>query len=303
LPCKEIACRTRCTSILISIFRSLIELGQFVRKRLVAPSARIATLALRVIEALVNNCGQKWHMVMNDKRFCDDLLRIARKSLRANNNDSRMVNQVCSELIETWGELFQAKQHQYPNIVELYETLLAEHFLFPKNVYYEENTIPPAIERGLSNQTTYATTNQSQQYYQQTQRGTSSTRYQQNSPAMPSNSYNNNNNHYPQQHQQVSNRSSPSPPIVSKQPSHNSNATSNSDLIGSKLQPQELVNLLSSAVTLITEILLACSNVEEFRCNEIARDTVTMLKGNLRFVEHSIERSMDNEQVIFYFTY
>lgn len=100
------------------------------RQKLTKNEPRAIILTFRVLEAFVNNCGTKWHTAMNDRRFCDDLLQLARNFYRRSGSESSAVLDACLELIQSWGVGFLPHRRQYPNIVEMYSTLRKEGMPF-----------------------------------------------------------------------------------------------------------------------------------------------------------------------------
>lgn len=285
------------------LFR-LYEVMSLFRKKLAASTPRTVVLTLRLLEALVNNCGTKWHQLMNDPKICNDITHVARKYIRRPGSDNREVADVALDLVQGWGEAFLPKRKQYPNIVETYFTLRKEGLPFKTNQQFDPNRMQifgsPAPSTGAAynrdnTDAILAATLQSQLELEREQEiaAQQQAAYQsygagagRGAPAPSS---------YPPrgppqaQHQQQ--RSSP--PThgyghqgeVAQRDQYNPTAT-------------QVVEALSTSIMLLRDMILASTQLDEIKYNEFADEIVDQMKESLRRVDAAIETAMTDEKLL-----
>lgn len=96
----------------------------------------------------MNECGQKWHVVLNDKSICDEIVHISQKYWRKSGSENAAVVNACTDLVQSWGEAFLPHRKQYPNIVEMYSVLRQVGYPFKKHDHDAHQILPQQQSHG-----------------------------------------------------------------------------------------------------------------------------------------------------------
>ena len=103
-------------------------------------STRTVFMAVSLIEMLVKNCGMRLHAAIGQASFMDDLVKVAKKYVGKTGEYCRDVAELILDVIQAWGEAFLPRQRQFPHIVGAYHTLRKEGF--PFKAQYDPSRVP-----------------------------------------------------------------------------------------------------------------------------------------------------------------
>eukprot|EP01039_Chlorochromonas_danica_P001621 gene1626-1770_t len=274
MRCVDLISSARCRE----VFSEVVFL---LRRKLRANQPKVVVLTLRLMEALVNNCGSAWHEAMNDEKLMYELGGVARKYVAKLGGDSREVTDVCLDLIQGWGEAFLPKRKLYPNIVELYFQLRREGLPFRVANQFDPSRVP-IFNKPVSNEEDYLDPQ---------------------TDAMLAAAI--------QQSLEVESRSTPSRGNGgsgggSHNGSHGPSPLPGSGAYGTRpapvdtnsSQPRQLMEALQASLPLLRDLIYAAVSEQELRHNDFAVDVVEQIKSHLRGVNTAIEQAMSDPPVL-----
>ncbi|KNC85963.1 hypothetical protein SARC_01868 [Sphaeroforma arctica JP610] len=108
------------------------DAARAIRKRLGNNNERVVTLALNLLEACVQNCGQRFHMSMCQKDVFPSLGKVAEKKSVSGEHARR--------LLAEWAISFDGKRHLFPELYTVHAELLSKSIEFPE---INPNTVTP----------------------------------------------------------------------------------------------------------------------------------------------------------------
>lgn len=294
-------------------------------------------MTLHLIDSFVNECGQKWHIVMNQRGFCDDIVAVARKYWGRGGSENIAVVDACSDLILSWGEAFLPHRKQYPNIVEMYLGLRQLNFPFSKSHHHHHHE--PQHVPGFTQQDNINSNKSNKQHHH---RNTDSIdadaalaaslqaslnletarERSRDSPALDNNGalrgYDSparlGDMGARSRQTSVGNRQFVDSPSlrsatvndnnsVSSTPSTRSHRPSNTQATlpganaGAPESPLELIEALRSATNLLRDLIGAAGSTEELRRNELAKDIAGQIQTNQSKINVAVERFMNDGEV------
>ncbi|EAS03672.2 VHS domain protein (macronuclear) [Tetrahymena thermophila SB210] len=105
-----------------------------------APSGMILK-GVQILETLVKNCNQKFHLDVDSKDFQDAILKLLNrkrgkksffKQIKQNNKNWEVIENKVLYLIQLWYDTFMMHEGDYPNIMNNYKLLRKEGIKFPE---------------------------------------------------------------------------------------------------------------------------------------------------------------------------
>lgn len=111
------------------------------RKKIASKSAQTVGLTIQLIGVFVNNCGSRFHAILNDERFTRAIADAVRYFSKRPGHDSKDTTDVALDLIQSWGEAFLPRRRDYYHIVDLYFNLRKEGLPF-KPQQFDPNRVP-----------------------------------------------------------------------------------------------------------------------------------------------------------------
>lgn len=117
------------------------EVAFLLRKKVASKSAQTVGLTIQLIGVFVNNCGPRFHAILNDERFTRVIADAVRYFSKRPGHDSKDTTDVALDLIQSWGEAFLPRRREYYFIVDLYFNLRKEGLPF-KPQQFDPNRVP-----------------------------------------------------------------------------------------------------------------------------------------------------------------
>lgn len=111
------------------------------RKKIASKSAQTVGLTMQLIGSFVNNCGARFHSVLNDEKLTRDITNAVRYFSKRPGVESKDVTDVSLDLIQSWGEAFLPRRRDYYFIVDMYFNLRKEGLPF-KPQQFDPNRVP-----------------------------------------------------------------------------------------------------------------------------------------------------------------
>jgi hypothetical protein len=133
----------------------LHEFVFFLRRQVSCGVPKRVILTLHLIDTLVKNCGYKFRVAIDDKKFLSKLDKIARGYNDPNSREIRSVAQLCLDIIQSWAERFGFYESLYPNICNLYETLVLDGLPFRERAIVSGSSSDSMTQTFESNNTEY----------------------------------------------------------------------------------------------------------------------------------------------------
>ncbi|KAK4749522.1 hypothetical protein SAY87_026971 [Trapa incisa] len=96
------------------------------KKRLQHKSPRVQFLALTLLEAMVNNCGDYIHFQIVEKNILEEMVKIVKKKTDMNVRDKTL------SLLDAWHEAFGGQGGKYPQYYYAYDELRRSGIAFPR---------------------------------------------------------------------------------------------------------------------------------------------------------------------------
>lgn len=124
----------------ISYF-SMNEVVFLLRKKIGSKSAQKVGLTMQLIGSFVNNCGNRFHTVLNDEKFTREIANAVRYFSKRPGVESKDVTDISLDLIQSWGEAFLPRRRDFYYIVDLYFVLRKEGLPF-KPQQFDPNRVP-----------------------------------------------------------------------------------------------------------------------------------------------------------------
>jgi hypothetical protein len=113
----------------------------YLRRKLTSNNPKTSLLTLRLLETLMNNCGERFYSAVNDKNFIYDLGKTTRKYCSKPGIECKETAEVALDVVQAWGEAFLTKRQRYPNITDLYFELRKDGLPF-KKVQFDSTRVP-----------------------------------------------------------------------------------------------------------------------------------------------------------------
>lgn len=121
------------------------EVAFLLRKKIASKSAQTVGLTIQLIGVFVNNCGSRFHGILNDERFTRAIADAVRYFSKRPGHDSKDTTDVALDLIQSWGEAFLPRRRDYYHIVDLYFNLRKEGLPF-KPQQFDPNRVPIFVD-------------------------------------------------------------------------------------------------------------------------------------------------------------
>lgn len=117
------------------------ESMMYLRRKLTSNNPKTSLLTLRLLETLMNNCGDRFYKAVNEKNFIYDLGKTTRKYCSKPGIEFKETAEVALDVVQAWGEAFLTKRQRYPNITDLYFELRKDGLPF-KKVQFDSTRVP-----------------------------------------------------------------------------------------------------------------------------------------------------------------
>lgn len=292
------------------------EIGEEIQKKLKAPESRVVILTLHLIDSFVNECGQKWHVVMNDKGLCDEIVRMAVRYLGKGGSENIAVVDACSDLVQSWGEAFLPHRKQYPNIVEMYMSLRNMGFPFKGIHQHDAHHVPgyhppanfhhtPATDADAALAASLQASLNVESARERSRDSPAHLRGYDSPARLPDVSAKSRQGSLGARHYAESSSSRTDTPTGgasgrSSRPSATRPPVPTPPTVSGPVNPRELMESLLSAANLLRDLIRAAATSDEISRNELAADIAAQIQTNQSKINIAVDQCMNDGQVCTY---
>ena len=250
----------------LTFMNSRMEIVRYLRNKLASSKAKTVFLTISLTEALVKNCGTRVHVAFgsdynSSNSFMREMVRVARRYFGKSGLENVEVAELVLDVIQAWGEAFLVMSKQFPAFVGAYHELRKDGFKFKPQ--YDPNRVPifthdsssGALDGRMTADDMLAASLNAQL-----------------------------NEHDESRDRQRSNSNVVTAPTTRANTAITSNSASG-----------VYANLLSSAVTILCEIITAASSASEIKRNEVAFEVYRQVNELHGEISSAIEESLQHE--------
>ena len=126
----------------------------YLKRKLGSAKPKSVFLAVSLVEALVKNCGRRFHATISvdatssSGSFMKEMAKVARKFSGKSGSENIEVAELVLDVIQAWGEAFLTLQKEYPAFSKVYHELRKEGLHFKTQC--DPNRVPIFINENSS---------------------------------------------------------------------------------------------------------------------------------------------------------